>query len=45
MMMAGGALMPDPREIKEVYLNRPFAFVIYDSAEDQIVFLGKVTEP
>ncbi|MBD5384227.1 MAG: serpin family protein [Ruminococcaceae bacterium] len=45
MMMAGGALMPTEREIKEVYLNRPFAFMIYDSEEEQIVFLGKVTEP
>ncbi|MDE7361823.1 MAG: serpin family protein [Oscillospiraceae bacterium] len=45
VFLADGAAMPVEREIKEVYLNRPFAFVIYDSAEDQIVFLGKVTEP
>ena len=34
---------PEEREIKEVFLNRPFAFLIYDSAKDQIVFMGKVT--
>ncbi len=39
------AEMPVEREIKEVTLDRPFAFMIYDSAEDQIVFLGKVTNP
>lgn len=35
--------MPVEREIKEVYLNRPFAFLIYDGAAEQIVFMGKVT--
>lgn len=35
----------DPRETKEVRLDRPFAFMIYDSTEDQILFLGKVTNP
>lgn len=28
---------------KDVTLNRPFAFLIYDSFQDQIVFMGKVT--
>lgn len=28
---------------KDVFLNRPFAFLIYDSFQDQIVFMGKVT--
>lgn len=37
--------MPVERERKEVFLDRPFAFLIYDSTEDQIVFLGKVTDP
>ena len=41
----GAGAMPKERIRKEVFLDRPFAFVIYDSAEDQIVFLGKVTEP
>jgi len=43
-MDAAGA-MPVEREKKEVTLDRPFAFMIYDSAENQIVFLGKVTDP
>ncbi|MDE7361824.1 MAG: serpin family protein [Oscillospiraceae bacterium] len=34
-----------PREERYVYLDRPFAFMIYDSEHEQIVFLGKVTEP
>ncbi len=37
--------MPEEREKKEVTLDRPFAFMIYDSTENQIVFLGKVTNP
>ena len=36
---------PLPREERYVRLDRPFAFMIYDSEEDQVVFLGKVTEP
>ncbi len=40
--VAAGAGMP--REKRTVVLNRPFAFMIYDSEENQIVFLGKVTE-
>ncbi|MCM1165087.1 MAG: serpin family protein [Lachnospiraceae bacterium] len=39
------AAEPIEREKKEVTLDRPFAFMIYDSAEGQIVFLGKVTAP
>ncbi len=40
--MGGGG---DEAEIveKDVFLNRPFAFLIYDSFQDQIVFMGKVT--
>lgn len=34
----------EPREVKEVYLDRPFAFMIYDSVNGKVVFLGKVTE-
>ncbi len=33
------------RESKTVRLDRPFAFMIYDSAEKQILFVGKVTNP
>lgn len=40
--LVGAAL---PREERHVNLDRPFAFMIYDSEEKQIVFLGKVTEP
>ncbi|MBD5129598.1 MAG: serpin family protein [Ruminococcaceae bacterium] len=43
--IAPGNMMPMPKEKKEVTLDRPFAFMIYDSEEEQIVFLGKVTEP
>lgn len=43
--MDTAAAMPVERELKEVTLDRPFAFMIYDRAEDQIVFLGKVTNP
>ena len=32
------------KEVKEVYLDRPFAYLIYDSVNDQIMFVGKVTE-
>lgn len=28
--------------VKQVYLDRPFAFLIYDEKNDQIVFMGKV---
>ena len=41
--IAPGAALP--REERYVHLDRPFAFMIYDSEEEQIVFLGKVTEP
>ena len=43
MMKVGSAMRTEPEEIKEVYLDRPFAFMIYDSQNDQIVFVGKVT--
>lgn len=36
--------MPKPKPVKEIYLDRPFAFLIYDSTNDKIVFIGKVTE-
>ncbi len=43
--LAGGAAPSTQRETKEVILDRPFAFAIYDNAEDQLVFIGKVTNP
>ncbi len=42
--MATGA-MPEEKEEKEVFLDRPFAFMIYDETNDQIVFMGKVVTP
>ena len=45
IMNETGAAMPvEQREIKEVFLDRPFAFLIYDKQADQIVFMGKVTQ-
>ncbi|MDE6733204.1 MAG: serpin family protein [Oscillospiraceae bacterium] len=43
IIMKDEAAMIDPRETKEVFLNRPFAFLIYDDEAEQIVFMGKVT--
>lgn len=37
--------MPELRERKTVRLDRSFAFMIYDSKQDVILFMGKVTEP
>ena len=36
--------MEEPKEVKEVFLDRPFAFMIYDSKNDEIAFIGKVVE-
>ncbi len=38
-----GTAEPMQREHKTVRLDRPFAFLIYDSEQDQILFMGKVT--
>lgn len=35
----------EPKQTKDVELDRPFAFVIHDSEMDQIVFVGKVVNP
>ena len=45
MMNCTSALQPVQREVKQVYLDRPFAFVIYDEENEQIVFMGKVVTP
>lgn len=42
IMMLDNAVMMDDSEIKEIVLNRPFAFLIYDSEMNQVVFIGKV---
>lgn len=36
---------PAPKERRIVRLDRSFAFLIYDSDEQQILFVGKVTDP
>ena len=35
-------LLPEEQIVKEINLNRPYAFMIYDYATDQIIFIGKV---
>lgn len=40
-----GNAMPQPKELREVTLDRPFAFLIYDTNKGQIAFMGKVTNP
>ena len=37
------ALMPGDDVVKEVNLNRPFAFMIYDMRNDEALFIGKIT--
>ena len=32
----------EPTEIKEITLDRPFLFLIYDRENDEILFMGKV---
>lgn len=43
VMMDNCAAVLEPKEIKEVILDKPFAYLIYDEANNQIVFMGKVT--
>lgn len=45
IMMNGGAAPPKEDMRREVFLDRPFAFLIYDPDQELIVFMGKVTEP
>lgn len=42
MDCATSALPDEEPIIKRVYLDRPFAFLIYDAANDEILFMGKV---
>ena len=44
IMMRTNSIAPMEKQVKEVYLDRPFAYLIYDSVNDEIVFVGKVTE-
>lgn len=36
------AAAPIEKQVKEVYLNRPFVFMIYDDRNDEVLFIGKV---
>lgn len=42
LMMNKAAFVMDQKEKKEIILDRPFAFMIYDSDNEQIIFIGKV---
>ena len=42
MVVVGSAL--DQRERKNIKLDRPFAFLIYDNQADSILFIGKVNQ-
>ena len=43
MMDAMMAPIDDPQIPKEVFLNRPFAFMIYDQELQTPLFIGKIT--
>ncbi len=45
MVNGASAAPPEEKIRKEVFLDRPFAFLIYDPDQELIVFIGKVTEP
>lgn len=36
--------LPVEKEVKEVILDRPFAFLVYDNANDEVLFIGKISE-
>lgn len=38
-------LEEEPEVIKEVVLNRPFAFLIYDERNKEVLFMGKIAVP
>lgn len=42
MMDKCGTILTDKKEVKQVYLDRPFAFMIYDEFNDEALFIGKV---
>ena len=42
MMDKIGAVIEDEREVKQVSLDRPFAFMIYDAFNGETLFIGKV---
>lgn len=42
-MKCDAVAMPEETIIKDVILDRPFAFIIYDNTNEEILFLGKMT--
>ena len=42
ILMADGAIMVEPEEHKEVYLERPFVYAIVDNATDMPIFIGSL---
>ena len=45
VIMDTNAAITNPPKTKDVILDRPFAFLIYDPIMQQIVFMGKVVAP
>lgn len=45
IVMAGMAAMPEPEEIMDFYLDKPFVFAIMDNQTGAVLFLGKVENP
>ena len=41
VIMANGIAMPSEKEYKEVILNRPYAYMIYDTVNNETIFIGK----
>jgi len=37
--------MPEPEEIVDFYLDKPFVFVIFDNQTGTALFMGKVENP
>ncbi|MBO4872128.1 MAG: serpin family protein [Lachnospiraceae bacterium] len=44
VMVVGATAVPRPEEIHEVYLDRPFVYMIVDSENSLPLFIGTVTE-
>ena len=42
ILMTDGAIMVEPEEHKEVYLERPFVYAIVDNATDMPIFIGSL---
>lgn len=43
-MIRNSAFVAELKEVKNLILDRPYAFLIYDESHDQILFCGKVVE-